>query len=101
MISYMTWGIRTGWVLGHWSPASAEPGENVTWLLWTKKSRFLPTQQKKKMTVARIPPGHGLVGNPAVSDLSQGAPLPPMKRSALERQRRQMAKLPVFLERFI
>lgn len=47
--SYMSWGILTGWVVGH------GPGlfSNVpvvgyaTWDLWSGESRFLPSQQLK------------------------------------------------------
>jgi hypothetical protein len=42
------------------------------------------------MTVVLIPPKQGVDGKAAVSFESQGAPLPPMVRSASARQRWQM-----------
>jgi hypothetical protein len=44
--------------------------------------------------VKRIPPGHGLDGNSAVSVEEQGAPLPPEMRSEAARQRWQILREP-------
>jgi hypothetical protein len=102
MISYITCGIRTGCVLGHLSPASPfEPGEYATCDLWSGESSVTPSQHEGKITVARIPPGHGVEGKLEVSLALQGAPEPPMMRSSACRQRWQMPGDVPFLLRLL